>query len=258
MSAEIFLVFEEPIQKQYKRDLIVTLAPYFDRVHVNDSRPCKNFSVYLYIGENKLIFMTNKIKNMHVAYMMCPYSTHMDQIKAKVKEIADNYFRDNFQFPSNVIVFDMDETLITRDKNLFYQDIFKDLQLYRCIFDVIILWTHGTEDYLHETWSNFDTEEFTFDMFMSRRVSIDRTDFNKGLGAVLKQLNVKFGIQKLGFTTLVDDNESNFESDYDVFGHITSPPTDGFYRRLLPILKTQYNKYKINAKYMNIIKSSDV
>jgi hypothetical protein len=258
MSAEIFIVFEEPIQKQYKNDLIVTLAPYFDRVHVNNDRSCKKFSVYLYIGENKLTFMDAKIKNMHIMYMMCPYSTHMDQIKAKIKENADNYFRNNFQFPSNVIVFDMDETLITCDLNLFYRDIFKDLQLYRSVFEFIILWTHGTEDYLHETWSKFDTEEFTFDMFMSRRVSIDRTDFNKGLGAVLKQLNVKFGIQKLGFTTLVDDKESNFESDYDVFVHITSPPTDGFYQRLLPILKAHHDKYQTNTKHTKIIKSCGV
>jgi hypothetical protein len=179
--------------------------------------------------------------------MKFPYNTEISDIKKKIAEYARKYFSQQVipkKPRANIIVFDLDDTLITENGKLFYDKIFDDLKQYRKVFDYMVLWTHGTEDYLHEIWSKIQRESFKFDLYMARKINVEITSYNKGMAAVLRELNRIYSVESLGYTVLVDDKLSNYVYDYDTLVHITSEPKEHYYRYVLDTLKIEKDNFR--------------
>jgi hypothetical protein len=241
MNSYVFVQFDEnitiPEYKIYKKKLIGALQPYFTCVLTKSFDPNlvgKNFSVHLSLGGTP----TNQNKNFFYRYIS--YNSAFPEISrildglARVFSsfrIAENYLKSR----TNVIVFDMDDTLIDKMTNPFYKNIFNDLLQYKQYFDYVILWTHGTTPYLSEV-----KLDFKFDLYMSRN---NEESENKGLGAVLRELNKSHCVNSLDFCVLVDDGAFNFKDDYDLFLHVNTKPTPGSYERKLTEIVHCMNRY---------------
>lgn len=238
----MFVRFNEAIKfpeyKIYKQKLIKSLEPYFTNVLTNSFNPNlvgKVFSVHVSLGGTP----ENANKNHFYRYLSYKSSFPSDsQILNDLSRIYAS-FRTSL-YPTSttrnsIIVFDMDDTLIDSSTKPFYKNIFVDLQKYREYFQYIVLWTHGTTPYLSEIQL-----EFKFDLYMSR---IGEESENKGLGAVLRELNRSHNVSKLDFCVLVDDGAFNYEKDYDLFVHVNTKPISGTYAQTLGEIVYCMNRY---------------
>lgn len=240
MESFVFIKFDEnvryPEYKVYKSKLIKSLQPYFTNVLTTSFDPNvvgKSFSVHLSLGNTP----TNPNRNHFYRYLS--YKTPFPQIDQVVDALATIYktFRTTeLHFPrTNVIVFDMDDTLIDANGKPFYKNIFNDLIQYKEYFQYLILWTHGTTSYLSEI-----NLGMTFDLYMSRNAEDSE---NKGLGAVLRELNKSHAIEKLDFCVLVDDSAYNYDNDYDLFVHVNTKPSHESFARTLNEIVYSMNRY---------------
>ena len=240
MSSYVYIKFDEsityPEYKIYKSKLIKSLEPYFTNVLTTSFNPNvvgKTFSVHLSLGNTS----TNQNRNHFYRYLS--YKTPFPDINQIISALATLYktFRTaELHSPrTNVIVFDMDETLIDSNTKPFYKNIFNELIKYKDYFQYIILWTHGTTSYLSEI--NLD---MTFDLYMSRNTEDSE---NKGLGAVLRELNRSHSVEQLDFCVLIDDSAYNYDNDYDLFVHVNTKPSPESYTRTLSEIVYCMNRY---------------
>lgn len=249
MESFVFLDFSDDVKfreyQLYKEKLIKSLAVYFTVLTktYDPNIVGKRFSVYISIGkpcEN----------NTDSFYRYLEYKSKAPGIQDIVETLAEMYNNYNkYCIPNkkrtNVIVFDMDDTLINYDTIPFYKTIFEELKEYKEYFDYIILWTHGTTPYLEEV-----KLDFKFDLYMSRSY---KNTTNKGLGAVFRELNNKYNVSKLDFCVLVDDLSDNFIDDYDLFVKVDKKPTKGSYKRTLDEIVKRLNKYINKQSFKNQI-----
>lgn len=247
MESYVFLQFDELITFKeyeiYKERVIKSLKPYFTNVLFDSYNPnlvSKVFSVHISFGSAR----TNHNKNLFYRYLT--YSSPFPNIERILVDIA-RVFK-VFKAPcvlqkrrNSVIVFDMDETLIDSSMKLFYKNIMIDLKEYRNYFEYMILWTHGTTPYLSEV-----ELKFKFDIYLSRN---GEESENKGLGAVLRELNKFYQVSKLDFCVLVDDGAFNYAQDYDLFVHVNTTPSDGTYKRTLSKIVDCMNKYYCGQRF---------
>lgn len=258
MSTYLYLTFDDKNKTSfsdlYKDELCNVLRQYFSVIYVNKKPPAnivsKTFSVHLMFGDKD----GSLYRRHHRLNIFCFYHSWIDSfpsIEDVEKHIYILYsgFYKNIKYMSgrrnDVIVFDMDETLIDRDTVPYYKNIFKELELYRKYFKYIILWTHGTTSYLSEI-----DLDFKFDLYISRNADDSE---NKGLGAILREMNVSYGISCLDFCVLVDDTISNYENDYDVFVHVKRKPSYGSFQNALNKIVTTMNLYYSKKDFNHII-----
>jgi len=126
---------------------------------------------------------------------------------------------------ANIIVFDLDETLIDEHYDAVYGHWqlrvlgeFK-IRLSLSYPDKVqfILWTHGTKRHVYETLRHQDLYT-VFDDIITRNDAVSRLPtVKKNLSRVFGSINKKYGIGRLGLTILIDDSPENFDSDYDWF-----------------------------------------
>lgn len=240
MDSYVFIQFDEnlklPEYQLYKRKLILSLQPFFTSVLTKTFNPNlvgKCFSVHISLGGTP----ANPNKNYFYRYLS--YKSAFPEIN----QILDILSRVYASFKTteltnrrtNVIVFDMDDTLIDKSTIPFYKKIFDDLKLYKELFQYVVLWTHGTTPYLSEV-----KLDFQFDLYLSRN---GEESENKGLGAVLRELNKSHRVTKLDFCVLVDDGTFNFEGDYDLFLHVNAKPTSSSYLHKLSEIEYCMNRY---------------
>ncbi|MCJ7482839.1 MAG: DUF705 domain-containing protein [Thermodesulfovibrionales bacterium] len=159
----------------------------------------------------------------------------------------------------NVAVFDFDLTIVDDDVKLLYASIWHDIDAYRSIFPYLVLWTHGRDDYIYESMADLAAEcQVKFHTVLARNRTATLTTENKGLGAVLKKLNQRYGVSKINFSMLVDDTSSNYTQDYDLFFHIKHPMPDGFYAKVMPKISNLadvFEKYGYLTKHDRIFSS---
>lgn len=213
------------------------MCKYFDVIAYNQRLnydTCKQFGVLLAISDDDDDdeYRQEVKRNQFTSYIRVGWDVSAKYIIDKIAECAKSYSGPN-QTASSVIVFDFDDTLVSPDLQPFYQSLPADLALYRCMFDYVVLWTHGTQDYIYDS---LNVKKFKFDLVMSRFRNCSDTNVNKGLAAVLRQLNTEYGVNRLNFCVLVDDKPSNQIGEYDVFVEINTEPCESFYKKLLSIL----------------------
>jgi hypothetical protein len=237
MQRPIVCIF--PVKKNHDKEKISAisdfLCKYFDvitYIQRTNYDTCKQFGVLLAIiddDDDDDEYRQEVKRNQFTSYIRVGCDVSVKYIIDKIAECAKPYSGLD-QTASNVIVFDFDDTLVSPDLQLFYQSLPADLELYRNLFDYVVLWTHGTQDYIYDS---LNMKKFKFDLVMSRFRNCSDTSVNKGLAAVLRQLNTKCGVNRLNFCVLVDDKPSNQIGEYDVFVEINNEPCESFYKKLL-------------------------
>lgn len=256
------------------------LSTYFTDVFASSSfdelekmyektKSSKSFSVYITIG----IEDTSKIRSQHAFTKYLCYNNiqYKEHILKDIKIAADNFYRNiktNPNFKKNVIVFDLDETLVYNQLNLAYPTLFNDLQKYRQLFDYIILWTHATTDYANEALATINPQyidenntpkPFKFDFIISRKSTNVDVFYNKGLAYVLNELNKRDSLISINFAVLIDDKKYNFNNDYDLFVYLAKQPIQHeLYAKLFPIIESRYLEYNKLFKYSNIITNENI
>jgi HAD superfamily phosphatase (TIGR01681 family) len=191
---------------------------------------CKTYSIFLYVGElSDGVLEKEKRLSHFIDYIHIGYNTPVEETIELCVENFSQYYKCYTDHPKKVIVFDLDDTLINRDNELFYGYIWDDLQKYRELFDYIILWSHGSELHVKDNLKRLLVDhDFKFDVILARKETSDEEPTNKGLGQVLKILNRKDGVCTLQYACLVDDKMFNYSHDYDLFYHV-SQITPGIY-----------------------------
>lgn len=219
-------------------DFLSSAACLFSEIYLNKMpgprTTSKIFSVLLVIGNKEfhdsIQNQNSFFKTFYYEKMSDVYASFLIELNAIVSVYSP---RD--MAGVTVAVFDLDDTIISPELVLFYDSILLDLSRFREIFDYLVLWTHGTEDYLAQRMRKID---FKFDILMSRRRDIDiAPDNNKGVGAVLRELNKEFGVQSIKYALLVDDKIQNYNNDYECMLLIDNVPNNGFYKKAYEHIK---------------------
>lgn len=257
MESYIFLQFDDNVKvkeyKIYQTKLIHTLKKFFTILPKDYDKNVvgKRFSIYLSLGKK-----SSNIRHENAFYRYLEYESSFPDIAQIIKKISEIYTLFNKPYFTqhnsrvDVIVFDMDDTLIDGDQVPFYQNIFKELKEYRNYFKYVVLWTHGITSYLAEI-----KLDFKFDLYMSRS---NEDSENKGLGAVLRELNNStHAVKKLDFCVLVDDAPSNFNNDYDLFVNIDKRPIPGSYSATLKKIVYCMDRYYQKKSFPNEISISN-
>lgn len=235
------LIFEE-LKKYYSEPYLYKSSEYY-----NNSKS-KNYSIFIFVGSDDGLRQIESRLNNFIDYYSMDYDYDINDLLLDSSRLYTKFFCNiKEKSPVNVAVFDFDDTLVTPDLKTFYKTIWCDLEYYRDIFHYVVLWTHGTEDYISKYLNDMHqiTGVFKFDLIIARKRTVDFTE-NKGLSVVLKYLNREFGIERINFACLLDDKVSNFVGDYDVFVEAKNI-TSGYYLKKLEKLKlllAKYNKYK--------------
>jgi hypothetical protein len=219
--------------KQINAEFLQKIRVIFNKVYLNANLPpattTKCLSVYVCIGNKTL---AEQVKSTNTYYHVFSYEE-----LPQVDELICAIYRDvSFEISLNdtaqsVAVFDMDDTIIDENFELFYPSILTDIWSFREYFSYLVLWTHATEEYLHEVKQKIPLHKI-FDLFIARKQDLDDPPIgNKGLAAVLKCLNKKFMVQNINYALLVDDKASNYNSDYNYFLYIDKDPKINVYRK---------------------------
>lgn len=119
----------------------------------------------------------------------------------------------------NVIVFDLDETLIDENYKPLINNVPKFLNTVSTLFHYVVLWSHGTAAHVKKALSKIKCSSM-FNVVVCREDA--EHNRNKGLGYILRTLNNKFGVTRIKTAVLVDDLRDNFIDDYDYFLHVPS------------------------------------
>jgi hypothetical protein len=223
-----------------EREVLIAASKIFTTIcsHqiLNPARTSKVFSVFLCIGDvNLKLYQEISRQNSFYATFFYRESPESSEFVLDLNSVLSTYGPTTSPKIASVAVFDLDDTIITPERVIFYEKIFEDLELFREIFDYVVLWTHGTEDYLSAQLNNL---KFKFDVLIARRRENDSPDIpNKGLAAVLRELNATYNVHEISYSILVDDKLSNFNNDYDLMLFVDRKPMDGFYRAAVDVIR---------------------
>lgn len=177
-------------------------------------------------------FKKERQNNLHVDYYSFKYDDPLENIERQCRILYDSYFENiKSADPVSVAVFDYDDTIVDANQNFFYDKICEDIQEYRTCFDYLILWTHGSTDYIKEELKKKKALNNLFDVVIAKQREFEYGE-NKGKGAILKILNKSFHVAQISYSLLVDDKDENFMQDYTFFIKPTKVPRH-FYRAKL-------------------------
>lgn len=137
---------------------------------------------------------------------------------------------------SNVIVFDLDDTLIDENNNLLYniEDLNNGLLKLKKYFKYIGIWSHGTSEHVIYNLKKNNLQD-KFDFIMVRKNEYQNVKYSINIYNLLQK---KFNIKSIKTIILVDDNKSNYiENDYSMFILIKELPNYTFLSLINYILK---------------------
>ena len=184
------------------------------------SNSVKYYSLYLNINGPEDFEQSD----VHVDYLNYKVDKYF-----KVKQLKDviQYKLDIF-FPKNcpisrteaksVAVLDLDDTLINSTGEIIINNLHQYLERLRQHFTYIVLWSHGCQRHVNHIFQNNMAPYVQYFNLIITRNSVCQKS-KKGIGYILKQLNLKFQTTSLSTTLLIDDQFCNYNSDYDYFIH---------------------------------------
>ena len=186
--------------------------------------------------------------NVHVDYLSYKnFWNNYNRIRMDIHGAHSRYINNIREtLPKSVIVFDLDETIISYDYQFVCSYVEELLIEARDMFDYMVLWSHGNTTHVQRALKLFNLSKL-FDLVLTRGRFQDKC-FNKGFGFVLKLLNKNYGISNVKYSVLVDDQEANFNKDYTYFFKVDKKMTNKEYRKNFEILKELINnKYTTTA-----------
>lgn len=212
------------------------------------------------IGCDTVLFEQEKQLNVHVDYTNIKNpSSQNDLIQIVVKS---NIFLGNikpFDYEKSVIVFDLDDTLISKNGEILFCNMPKIINGLRQVFDLIVLWSHGNSSHVNSALL-LTLKDVKFDSVIvldkNSKFESDVYAHNKGVGKLFRVINQEHGVGKLKLTALVDDQSGNFIGDYDLFSHV--PNTIDGVNRAQQIVKLIQTTKDVAYKTMYKQNKSDV
>lgn len=238
------------LNDRYEEDtpLLGLCLPRFNVICINGNnreqyhdKPITGYSILLNFNNDE---PEEVKKGLFVDYVdATKYSNYRE-----VAEIANNLY-DNFHKKihkeESVIVWDLDETIISKDGDL----LFKGIEDYNEYFDKSVLWSHGSSAHVSKYVHKY---KLKFDLYITRSYNTEYGD-NKGMGLVLRRLNEKYNTCRISLSCLVDDTSSNFENDYTFFIKVDKDIKD--YRKYYNYKFLQLEKFKDIYVYSKTLKN---
>lgn len=211
------------------------------------------------IGCDSVYFEHEKHLNVHVDYTNI-YNTNsisdLNQIIIKTN-IFINQIKP-FDYEKSVIVFDLDDTLISKNGCILFNNMPKIINGLRQVFDLVVLWSHGNNSHVSSTLM-LQLKDVKFDsvIVLDENSKLDGNVYahNKGVGKLFRVINREHGVGKLKLTVLVDDQAGNFIGDYDLFSHI--PNTINGNDREVQIVKLINTTKNMVYKMINKVSKSE-
>lgn len=216
------------------------------------------YSIRVHIETDMCFYEREREYNIHVDYVYLKYGCKfIDSLQQLV--VVRNKFISNikpFDPEKSVIVFDLDDTIISKEGDLIFKHVAKIMNSLREVFDLIVLWSHGSPSHVNSAVM-LALSDVKFDeiMTLDHNSKLDSEDYsrNKGKGKLFRVLNQNHGVGKLPLTVLVDDQFGNFIGDYDMFVHVPNA-TDNSIRG--PHIVAMLEKIKNTIYNNNLSKSS--
>ncbi|UOT91810.1 38K protein [Aratus pisonii nudivirus] len=163
-------------------------------------------------------------KNVHVDYININLDNNYNKNNLN-NEIYNNlqiFYKNNKTCKkSSVAVIDLDETIIDSECNIKLDNLHVYLTILNKVFDKVILWSHGCNSHVNHCFSTNLLEYKPYFCSILSKSSKSECK-NKGIGFILKHLNLNYDICELKSTILIDDQKTNYNKDYDFFIHAPS------------------------------------
>lgn len=197
----------------------------FDTLVINDKVYCGEWSPNTpMLGYSVLVSYEDGLREEE------RYRRYVDYIDARdydttrdlYREIDAQYcyfFRRGINKVESVLVWDLDQTLLHHDDTLTTPKLGMHLKNFKRLYKRVVLWSHGTTEHVTEKLSKMGLLDY-FDLIISRDVAINRRDYPKGFGFVMRELNKKFGTTAVAYSCLIDDKSYNYQGDYTYFVHL--------------------------------------
>lgn len=223
------------------RNLLNPLKQIFDRVYIYSaddqlrSREAEIFySIPPFDGRARMLVVPLHFKNKTDLFKRDQTSTVLfnhvvyvdidDQFVINDKDFEIIYnLNERFltRLKASVLVFDLDDTLIDGEGNIFAEDLNEAITRLRSIYTYVGIWSHGSTNHVFKHIKKISNEyNVKFDFVITR----DDKVYNKSAIHILNVLNTKFSISELTFSCLVDDKIENYNNDYSLFLHLTKKP----------------------------------
>lgn len=212
-------------------------------------RLIRDYRIKIYLDRGE--YIEDKKKQLYVDYLHA-YGMSIDEIISKTRELRNNFYaRGNGNLAKSVAVFDLDDTLIDDQGMLLTPIIPEILCGFRKIFTFIVMWSHGNTEHVEKYRTMIEKMcGFKFDLIINRYITTECA--NKGLGGVLRHLNIEHGVTRLSTTCLIDDLSCNFSNDYLFFIEV---PKCGDYERFFRYALDKLHKRIVLTSKTNNIKA---
>ncbi|QBB28652.1 38K protein [Homarus gammarus nudivirus] len=202
----------------------------------------KNYSLLLTLKNNDQEDNMS-VYNVHVDYMSLLLDDTVDyqNFETMLKFRINIFFKNKnpFEYRKSVAILDLDDTLINKDGEIIIKDLHKYLETIRSLFNIVILWSHGCQSHVNYTFSNtMKPYKNYFTDKLARKSTFQL--HNKGIGAILKHLNLTYNVHELDKTLLIDDQQLNYNKDYDYFIHV--PKYSEYFSNRMWTLLDEVNK----------------
>lgn len=179
-------------------------------------------NVNLSAEEHKL----DKTYNVHVDYIHVKLTKNykIKNLETEMTLYIKMFFQHENELQPSLAVVDLDDTLINREGDILVTNLKQYLRMLNSLFDFVILWSHGCQNHVNFI---FETVMAPYKPYFKEILARNSTFeiHNKGLGCMLKYMNIKHGICELNYTLLIDDQSENYNRDYDFFIHAPTVTT---------------------------------
>lgn len=182
----------------------------------------KSYSIRICVNCDDELFQKESNIYIHIDYVNLNSVDFLDAID--VVNHKANIFLSQvliYKYKQSILVLDLDDTIINKDGKYMIKDIKIVLHELMQLYDLVVLWSHGCSRHVNNSLQTSIQElDFKFDHIITK--TTDTLSRNKGFGRIFKDLNLKYGIGEVSFSTLIDDQANNFVGDYDCFLHVPS------------------------------------
>lgn len=208
------------------------------------------WSVLIYFNENTTERTAKQYrsclkKELCVLYIKCDKKNYTIQ-QTSITNNFTQYNNITTIKAVNVLVFDMDDTLINKDDELIADkaDFIYGFKKLRDIFNYIGIWSHGNNRHVEQCHRK-ELNDIHLDFVISRDANLNEQG-NKSLIRILRILNKNYNVGSINFSVLVDDNSLNFNNDYSLFIEVKRP------------IKNFQHFFKfINGKYVKFLNGNE-
>lgn len=167
----------------------------------------KSYSLAIFLGMDP---PESFAYNTFVEFLVFKDCEEIKKIFNKIVKKVENFYAAG-NYVANVVVFDLDETIIDEKNKLLSPNMRELILNIIKQFDYAVLWSHGVERHVKGALERHNLDFWHKIMFKPHNISYCK---NKSLGRVLLRLNEKYGVTGFDKSYLFDDLPSNNLGEY--------------------------------------------